>query len=49
MPEASEAEMAASIVRISSERPINGNDKRTSKSLRAPMPPRGEYGDFGFP
>ena len=34
IPETSEAEMAASMVRISSERPINGHDKRTPESLR---------------
>ena len=32
IPETSEAEMAASIVRISSERPINGHDKRTPEA-----------------
>jgi len=46
MPGTSEAEMAASMVRISSERPINGQDKRTYKSLRAPLAPRGDNGDF---
>src|SRR6476659_5918122 len=46
MPGTSEAEIAASMVRISSERPINGQDKRTYKSLRAPLALRGDYGDF---
>src|ERR1700693_3871979 len=37
MPEASEAKMAASIAPVSSERPINGHDKRTSKAyVRSP-------------
>ena len=32
IPETSEAKMAASIARISSERPINGHDNRTPKA-----------------
>jgi hypothetical protein len=32
IPETSEATMAASMVRISSERPINGHDKRIPKA-----------------
>ena len=35
IPEASEAKMAAPIAPISSERPINGQDKRTSKAYGA--------------
>src|SRR5277367_6729955 len=43
IPEASEAKMAASIAPISSERPINGHAKRTSKSLRAITADAGAY------
>jgi hypothetical protein len=38
MPETAEAERAASIDPISSERPINGHDKRTFESVRATPP-----------
>jgi hypothetical protein len=31
-PETSEAEIAASMARISPERPINGHDKRTQRA-----------------
>jgi hypothetical protein len=32
IPETSGAKMAASIARISSERPVNGHDKRTPRA-----------------
>jgi hypothetical protein len=32
IPETSEAEMAASMARISSERPVNGHDKPTPEA-----------------
>ena len=45
-PPTSEAVIAASIVRICSERPINGHDKRTVLSLRGRKPPGGRHVDF---
>ena len=46
MPATSEAEMAASMDRISPERPINGHDNRTLLSVRARKQPGGDYCDF---
>jgi hypothetical protein len=43
MPDTAEAEMAASIARISAVRPINGHDNRMSRRLGGPVSPRGHY------
>jgi hypothetical protein len=47
IPETPEAKIAASMRRISFERPINGHDTRTHRSLRASAAPRRATADIG--